>query len=113
MIKLRHLTLAGLAAWSISPAFAACEYPQEVGIPDGSKASEEEMIAGQKLVKSYIANVEAYLKCLDEEATALGDAETDDQKQMHIKRHNAAVDAMEQLAASFNKEIQAFKARPE
>ena len=34
-------------------------------------------------------------------------------KQMHTQRHNAAVDAMEQVAASFNKQIRSFKARPE
>lgn len=92
-------------------AHAACTYPQEVTLPDGATASKEEMVASQKSVKEYMAAVEAYLACLDEEEKALGDAVTPEQRQIHAKRHNAAVDAMNELAARFNEQVRAFKAQ--
>ena len=30
----------------------ACDYPEEVNVPDGRNATKEEMVAGQKAVKS-------------------------------------------------------------
>jgi hypothetical protein len=94
-------------------AQAACTYPEEVKIPDGASATKEDMVAGQKSVKAYMAAVEAYLACLDEEEKALGEAVTDEQRQVHAKRHNAAVDSMSELAARFNEQVRAFKAQGE
>ena len=70
----------------------------------------EEMLAAQKDVKSYLAAMEDYLNCLQVEAEALGDDETDEQKLAHNKQHNSAVDAMERVANSFNEQIRAYKA---
>lgn len=112
MMKFQYAALATAALfWSVS-GLAACDFPSDqVAVPDGASASEDEMVAAQQEVKAYMARVDDYLKCLDAEAAALGDAESDDQKLLHVKRHNAAVDAMEQLANNFNEQIRAFKAR--
>ncbi|RMF97873.1 MAG: hypothetical protein D6727_04500 [Gammaproteobacteria bacterium] len=110
MIKLRCAT--ALTAWLLTaPAITlgACPYPEDVDIPDGSAATEQEMLAAQKQVKAYIADMEAYLKCLDEEEAALGEEVTPEQRALHVSRHNAAVDAMEQVAAQFNEQIRAYK----
>ena len=90
-------------------ASAACDFPGNVQVPDGSVASEAEMIAGQSAVKQFMANVEGYLVCLDEEAAALGPDITEDEIRIRDMRHNAAVDEMEKLAANFNAQIRAFK----
>ena len=111
MINLRRYLATACAVLFATPAMAACPYPDDIQVPDGSKASEAEMIDGQTLVKSYMAEMENYLECLDKESSARTEEETDDQKAMHVKRHNAAVDAMEQVAASFNEQIRAYKAR--
>lgn len=111
MIRLRSFLVAATAVLIATPGLGACPYPDDINIPDGSTASESEMLDGQKMVKSYIADMEEYLECLDEESTALGDSESEDQKAMHVKRHNAAVEAMEKVAASFNEQIRSYKAR--
>jgi len=111
MIKLRSFLMAGAAVMFTTPGMAACPYPDDVSIPDGSTATESEMLDGQKMVKAYMAEMDEYLECLDEESTALGENETEDQAAMHVKRHNAAVDAMEKVAASFNEQIRSYKAR--
>lgn len=97
----------------------ACDYPTRVDIPNGDSASKEEMIAGQRDVKAFVANMETYLDCLlEEEKAARANAElsAEDEQQredMVNKKYNAAVDEMETVAARFNEQVQAFKARGE
>lgn len=109
MMRSIALTMAVAAAVAAPRLEAACAYPEEIAIPDGAQASEAEMLEAQQRVKTYIAALEDYTRCLDREAAALGDAETPEQKAMHLKRHNAAVAAMQQAADSFNAQISAFK----
>jgi len=45
----------------------ACEYPERPTLPDGSAASKEQMIAAQTSVKAFLAAVDEYLTCLEEE----------------------------------------------
>lgn len=111
MIRLRSFLVTAAAVTFATSGMAACPYPDDVSIPDGSTASEAEMLDGQKMVKAYMAQMEEYLECLDEEAGSLGEEESEDQKAMHVKRHNAAVEAMEKVAASFNEQIRSYKAR--
>ncbi len=91
-------------------AHAACDFPANVEVPDGKTATEAELVAAQSVVKQYMANVESYLVCIDEEAKALGPEITEDQIRIRDMRHNAAVDEMERLAADFNAQIRAFRA---
>lgn len=102
----------------IAPATLACDYPERVDIPNGSSATKEEMVAGQKGVKKYMADMEIYLACIEEEdkETRAGIAEPDpiveaQRDEMLVKKHNAAVEDMEILAAKFNEEVRAYKAR--
>jgi hypothetical protein len=96
----------------------ACNYPAKVTIPNGSTASQEEMIEGQRGVKQFVANMEAYLECIVEEEkaarAAIEELKPEDEQQredMLTKKYNAAVDDMEQVAAKFNVEVQTYKAR--
>jgi hypothetical protein len=109
MGRLNNFLLAIAATLTVSPLYAQCVYPPAIDVPDGATASNEEMISGQKAVKSYMAEMEAYLECLDKETAELTEKETPEQKAIHTQRHNAAVDAMEATAAKFNEEVREYK----
>lgn len=94
-----------------STAHATCEYPPDVQLPNGATASKDDMTAARTAVETYMKAMEAYLACLDTETASLADEDrTAEQKTLHAKRHNAAVDAMEGVAARFNEQVRAFKA---
>ena len=96
----------------------ACDYPPRVLIPNGSTATKDDMLAGQRSVKTYVSEMEVYLECIvAEEKTAIAtmdglEPEEEQQREDMInKKYNAAVDEMERLAAQFNAEVQAYKAK--
>ena len=101
-----------------APLALACDYPKRVSIPNGSIATKDEMVSGQRSVKKYMVDMEEYLACIGEEderiragiedRDLLVEAQRDE---MVVKKHNAAVDEMEKVAADFNEEVRAYKAR--
>lgn len=100
------------------PLALACDYPERTSIPNGSTATKEEMIAGQRGVKKFMADMEAYLSCIEEEDkdNRAGIEEPDpiveaQRDEMLMKKHNAAVEDMEKVAAAFNEEVRAYKAQ--
>jgi len=100
-----------LAAGLSSAAQAACEYPADVKIPDGKSATEDEIGAASAAVKKYMGDMEAYMACIDADVAALPvEQQTPEAKALHVKRYNAAVDAMEATANAFNEQLRAFKA---
>lgn len=111
---MRHpasLLVTVLAACLAPAAQAACEYPAAVTIPEGNSATQDEITAASTTVKTYLASMEAYLACIDAEAAAVPvEQQTPESKAMHVKRYNAAVDAMEGTANAFNEQLRAFKA---
>jgi hypothetical protein len=94
----------------------ACDYPQRAELPNGSTATKESMLAGQRSVKRYMAEMEEYLACIDQDekdaVIALMDP-TDDELASReaaiTKKYNAAVEDMELTAARFNEEVRAYK----
>src|SRR6202012_4468464 len=63
--------LAALAvAYAASlPAYADCDLPPAPSkIPDGTTASQQEMVTAMQTLKEYSADVDTYLKCLEFEA---------------------------------------------
>jgi hypothetical protein len=115
-------TLILLATLASTRAYATCSYPQAPDkIPDGATATKEEMVAAQKLVVKYNADIKAYTDCLKlEHDEALAKADNDKltkeqkealQKQLdniQTQKNNAAVDAAEAVTARFNEQIRAF-----
>jgi hypothetical protein len=103
-------------------AYAECVYPQAPqSIPNGAKATKDEMLAAQGVVKDYSKAVqEVYLPCLDKEkddsiaALDTADPEYAAKKQaienMHAKKHNAALDELQAMAGRWSEELKAFKA---
>ncbi|MEZ5498728.1 MAG: hypothetical protein R3E77_04760 [Steroidobacteraceae bacterium] len=103
---------------SLGAAHAACTYPAAPeSIPDGSTATMEDMLAAQKQVKQFDADITAYQNCLtlEQQATLAekGEELTPEQKQelenMLIKKQNAAVDDAQAVAARFNEQVRVFK----
>ena len=103
----------------IAQSALACDYPQRVDMPDGATATKDEMIAGQKSVKQYMADMDTYLACIEaDEAQAvieLGEIDEDTSRQraeMFNKKYNAAVEEMNLVAEEFNIQVRTYKARP-
>lgn len=101
--------LAALAAtYAVSlSAHADCDLPPAPSkVPDGSTASEQEMVTALQTLKQYNGDVDTYLKCLDFEA-----------KQNRLNRgeeermHNAAVDVLQKIADKFNAQVRTYKAK--
>lgn len=100
-----------------SSAFA-CDYPERISIPNGTTATKEDMLEGQKNVKKFVATMETYLECIIEEEkmtrAGIEELKPEDEQQredMLNKKYNAGVDEMERVAAQFNVEVQAYKAK--
>ena len=117
MNKLIKAILGITLIFGAQAAFA-CDYPTRVLVPNGSTATKEEMVEGQRGVKTYVAEMEAYLECIvaEEKSTrnTMGNLEANQEQEredMLNKKYNAAVDEMERLAAQFNSEVQAYKAQ--
>jgi hypothetical protein len=119
-MNLRILSGLALALMMASAANAECVYPKEPSnTPDGATATQDQMVEGMKAVKEYNAQVTAYLACLEQEMNARIEAAGPDApaeqveqiKAIHTKRHNAAVEALEQHAARFNEQVKTFKSR--
>src|SRR5210317_1048244 len=111
-------TVISVALVLIAQSAFACDYPERIDMPNGATASKDEMLAGQKGVKNYMATMETYLACIEaEEAQAvieLGeiDEETSRQREeMFNKKHNAAVEDMNLVAEEFNIQVRAYKAK--
>jgi hypothetical protein len=116
------LPLALVAAATVAaPAFADCTAPTlSLSVPNGAKASKDEMLAAQRTIKEYNAAVTDYATCLtnerDAKIAAGGDKMSDADRQRvsseYNTRANAAVDKLQKLADKFNTERKAFLAKP-
>lgn len=118
MKRFLNIIAAGFLSLAAGTSFAACDYPSKVTIPDGNQATTEEMFAGQKAIKAYMESMNAYLDCIEAETKAAaseGEAEeiTIEREALLAKRHNAAIEEMEKVAAEFNVQVRAYKSREE
>jgi hypothetical protein len=107
-MRILRLCFAVLAA-GIGLSAVACDNPEIVKVPDGEKASMDELLQAQGQVKSYMTAMQAYLDCLDNELDAAGDDAPAQYKSLMVTRHNAAVTEMEAVASAFNDQVKAYK----
>ena len=117
---IRILSGLALGLLMVAAANAECAYPKEpANMPDGATATQDQMVEGMKAVKEYNTAVTTYLDCLEQEMNARVEAAGPDApaeqieqiKAIHTKRHNAAVEALEQQAARFNEQVKVYKTR--
>jgi hypothetical protein len=115
-------SLALIGALAAGQAYAACTYPTPPDkLPDGATASRDEMLAGKKKVTEFDTAIGEYNTCLQKEADeAIGKLAADDKdretkkadiQKMADQKHNAAVEADEQIAARFNEQLRAYNAK--
>jgi len=108
------LTVSLLVALAAGPAFADCTPPPDtVQIPDGATATLNQMVAAQKAVKAYDTAVKTYSDCLqqDENAKVAAGGNKDKLNAKYAKLTNKQVDKDTKLAAKFNDELRAYKAK--
>jgi hypothetical protein len=114
------LPVSLLAAWMVSPAFADCAAPNfDFTVPDGSKATREEMLAAQHSIRDGDAALKSFADCLkteqDARIAAGGDGMKDEEKvkisNEYATRQNAEVEKLQKLADEFNVALRAYKAR--
>lgn len=107
MIRMK-LCAAFAAAIVISvPALADCTLPPPPSkIPNGTTASEQEMLSAMSTLKEYNGDVDVYLKCLDYEVK---------QNRMPASvrdaKNNSAVSQLQAIADKFNQQVRVFKAK--
>jgi hypothetical protein len=126
-MKFRSTLLASslaIAALTVATqASAACGYPKAPDqMPDGNKATKEEMIAGMKAMRAYNDLIKQYTDCLKEEhdaAVAKIDPSLDDAKKAKAKeeldkvwsqKNDAAVDDASGVTGRFNEQIRVYNA---
>lgn len=109
--------LLGTLIMVAAPATFACDYPERPGIPDGSAASKDELLAAKDAVGAFLAGVDDYLTCIEnaeKDAVAkLEDPNADDLKrrdEMISKKFDAANDEKALVGEEFNQQVRAYNA---
>ncbi len=106
MRKLRILIPALVALYSVQAA-AGCLLPAAPSrIPDGSSATEQEMVAAMRTLKQYNEDVSEYTKCLEFEQKR-NRISFDDQ----ARNRDTALNTLATVASQFNEQVRRFKAR--
>jgi hypothetical protein len=115
-----YALLLALGALAAAPAsYGACTYPKApASLPDGATAAKEDMLAGQKDVKQFMADMDVYLKCVDDESPPAAGKLTDEQKKeqearekIRVQKHNAGVADEEALRDRWHDILTAYQAK--
>ncbi len=106
MTLLRFLVV--LVAGGAAATTLACDYPALIAVPDGQTSNMAEMVAARGAVDAYMAAMNDYLDCVNEELVATGDDAPAEYKSIMYNRHNTAYAEMEAVAARMNEEIRSF-----
>lgn len=101
------------------PAFGlACEYPERPTLPDGGTASKDEMIAAQSAVKAFLASIDEYLTCIEqEEKDAIAALDNPDEEtikrrdELLSKRFDAANEEKFLFGEQWNQQVRAYNAK--
>jgi hypothetical protein len=115
-------SIALIGALAAGNAYAACTYPNPPAkLPDGATATRDDMLAGKKLVTEFDNAIGEYNTCLQKEADEAIAKLTGEDKEKATKKaeiqkmadqkHNAAVEADEQIATRFNEQLRAYNAK--
>lgn len=95
----------------------ACDYPERPNIPDGTKASKEELLAAKDAVSAYLADVDSYLTCIEnaekEAVAALENPDPEDLKrrdEMLSSKFDAANEEKALVGEQFNQQVRAYNA---
>jgi len=104
MKRMSAITVFSVMALTAGAAQAACELGPPPSIPDGSSANQEQMMEAATAVKTYMAETQDYMSCLEFEGKGRSGGSW-------TKKYNEAADQMEKLASEYNQQLKTFKAR--
>ncbi len=114
------LALSIAVALAAAPAFADCVAPlNDVKIPNGNRATMEQILAANHEMQEHTTEVDAYGQCLKAEQqakiVAIGPDITDDQKAKiaseYVNRQNAEVEKLQTLSDQYNVAVRDFRAK--
>jgi hypothetical protein len=110
-MKIYRSTLIVAAGLISLEAAANCEMPSLVGnIPDGATATEDELLATQAEVETYVEAMDRYIACSNAEIDSSDqDASADFLYWMSARVESARAEA-DAVARKFNDEVNAFRA---
>lgn len=115
-MKATATLLMTLSLGLFAHASFACEKPNPITIPDGSKATLEEMDAAGKAIHDYMMAMQNYQGCLDNEANRkrlaagqLSKTQIEEQEYEFTTLHNAASSEMKSIAAEFQRAVDTYK----
>jgi hypothetical protein len=111
------LALIGLALASAASVADDCTAPTPPTLPDGSTATKEQMLDGQKSIKEYQAANTVYRTCLEPKISAAEVAAAGDSPGPELVAalktlnddYNASVSKEEEMAMGFNAELKKYK----
>lgn len=91
---------------------ADCSYPPDSYIiPNGASDSKEDMLEAKRSVQDYVAKMQEYIDCLAADIDAADEEVSPQRVEMQVKRHDAAIDQMESVAARFNEQLRLYRER--
>ena len=93
----------------------ACDYPERPTLPDGGTAAKEDMIAAQAAVKGFLAAVDEYLTCIEQEEKAAIEAMDNPDEEtikrsddLLAKRFDAANEEKFMFGEQWNQQVRAY-----
>jgi hypothetical protein len=88
----------------------ACEYPTErVGqMPNGTTATMDQMLEAQVAIRDYVAAIEAYIECMDEDIDANRRTYDEERLRVMLQRRDAAVEQVREVAEEFNTQVRLY-----
>jgi hypothetical protein len=106
-------------AQSINAAILACPPTTEPPMPDGARASREQMVEATSAFKAYDTATVAYAHCVDAAVERLAGqyagvasaADIQNLKAFGISAHNTAVDQEQALADRLNEQLRIYKGK--
>jgi hypothetical protein len=105
----------GVAILLASSLTLACDYPDRPHIPDGGAASKDELLAAKSGVQNFIAAVDEYLTCIeDQEKSAIEempDATPEEMQRRNDllnKKFDAANEEKALVGEQFNQQIRMY-----
>lgn len=105
--------LAMLASGPVRAELADCGFPPTYSptIPDGTKATREEILAAVEAVKAYSKKVNEFLDCQEEGKKELFMVLTREQQMRWAEDFNELVDRLTEIETTLNEQIRAFNER--
>lgn len=93
----------------------ACDYPERPTLPDGGTAAKEDMIAAQSAVKGFLAAIDEYLTCIEQEEKAAIEAMDNPDEEtikrrddLLAKRFDAANEEKFMFGEQWNQQVRAY-----